>query len=111
MWQAAELLIGALDPLIDRARPVAANSASHLERSGESVLFNTAEGIGAFQPKVKIVSYEVAKREANEVRAILRRLDIRKIFTALEIKRAYDLAGAVIGMLTRAIIALQKRDA
>jgi four helix bundle protein len=79
MWRAAEELIVEIDVIVARVRSQAANSAYHLERSGESVLFNIAEGVGAYPPKVKIAAYEVAKKEASEVRAVLRRLVLRRL--------------------------------
>ncbi|MGH7555260.1 MAG: hypothetical protein ACREMQ_19835, partial [Longimicrobiales bacterium] len=66
--------------------------------------------IGAYKPRVKIAAYEVAKKEANEVRAILRRLVIKRVLTESDIKQAYELAGAVAGMLTNAMITLGALD-
>jgi four helix bundle protein len=109
VWQAAEALMGEVDRLVRLVRGVAANPADHLERSTESVLFNTGEGVGAYKPSSKINCYEIARREANEVRAILRRLVIKRALTNDDIRPAYELAGAVIGMLTAAIIAQTKR--
>src|SRR5687768_3153002 len=102
VWQAAEELCREVDAMMPLVRPYAPNAADHLERSAESTLFNIAEGVGAYKPKVKINAYEVAKKEANEVRAILRRLVIKKVLTEQQIRRAYNLAGAIIGMLTNA---------
>jgi four helix bundle protein len=109
MWQAAELLMAEIDVLATRARRQAANSVDHLERSGESLLFNIAEGVGAYRPKVKIAAYEVAKKEANEVRAVLRRLVIKKALTHADIRRPYNLASSLVGMLTAAIITLEQQ--
>lgn len=109
MWQAAEALMAEVDGLIRRVRAEAPNATGHLERSCESALFNTAEGIGAFPPKTKINAYEIAKKEANEARAILRRLVIKQLLTDAEIDRAYRLAGALISMLTSAILTLKNR--
>jgi four helix bundle protein len=108
VWLAAEALMAEIDNLVPRARRQAPNAAEHLERSGESVLFNIGEGVGAYRPKAKIASYEVAKKEANEVRAILRRLVIKRVLTQHDIQQAYNLAGAIVGMLTNAIIGLQR---
>jgi four helix bundle protein len=110
MWQAAELLVAEVDGLVRRARGRAANAVDHLERSAESLLFNIAEGAGAYRPKVKISAYEVAKKEASEVRAVLRRLVIKKAVTPADIHRAYNLAGSLVGMLTAAIIRLEERQ-
>ena len=111
MWQAAEAMMGEIDSLAPRVRHSAPNAADHLVRSAESVLFNMGEGVGAFRPRVKIACYEVSKKEANEVRAILRRLVIGRMLSDADIKRAYGLAGAVIGMLTSAIISIARREA
>ena len=108
-WQAAEVVMGEIDRLLPQIRPRATNAADHLERSAESGLFNIGEGVGAYKPKVKISCYEISKKEMNEVRTILRRLVIKKVLTNKEIEVAYNAAGAVIGMLTSAIIALEKR--
>jgi four helix bundle protein len=86
-----------------------ANSADHLERSGESVLFNIAEGVGAYPPRVKIAAYEVAKKEASEVRAVLRRLVLRRLVTSHEVDRALNLASTIMVMLLRAITTLRER--
>jgi hypothetical protein len=51
----------------------------------------------------------ISRKEANEVRAALRKLVIAKVFTQREIQKAYDLAGSVIGMLTAVIITLEKK--
>ncbi|MGQ0815455.1 MAG: hypothetical protein ACT4O1_13520 [Gemmatimonadota bacterium] len=58
---------------------------------------------------MKISAYEISRKEANEVRAALRKLVITRVFTQKEIQKAYDLAGAIVGMLTSAIITLEKR--
>ncbi len=109
MQQAAEILMAEVDALVARVKSRAANSVDHLERSAESVLFNIGEGVGAHKPRIKIAAYEVARKEANEVRTILRRLVIGKRLTQRDIQRAYNLSGAIVGMLTRAIITLENR--
>ncbi|HEY0306311.1 MAG TPA: four helix bundle protein [Longimicrobiales bacterium] len=109
VYGAAEQLVAEVDLLVPRARAVKPNAAKHLENSVESVLYNTGEGIGSFKPKVKITAYDVARKEANEVRTVLRRLVIGRVFTNVEIAKAYNLAGAVIGMLRNAIKALESR--
>jgi four helix bundle protein len=109
MWQAAEELLREVHTLLPRVKAAAPNAADRLDRSAESVLFNIGEGAGAFAPKVKIAAYEIAKREANEARAILRALVIRRAAGSAEIARGYNLAGAIVGMLTRAIISLSAR--
>jgi four helix bundle protein len=108
MYEAAEALVAEVDKLLPRAKSRARLQGKHLERSADSVLFNTAEGIGAFKPKMKISAYSIARKEANEVRAVLRRLVIKKVFTQKEVQKAYDLAGACVGMLTKAILAMEE---
>ena len=90
-------------------RAGAPNAAEHLERSAESVLFNIGEGVGAWSPKTKIAAYEVSKREASELRAILRRFVIKRLLTSHDTRKAYDLAGTAVGMLTNAIKSVQQR--
>jgi four helix bundle protein len=110
MWGAAEELMVELDAIVARVKHEAPNPASHLERSGESLLFNLAEGVGAHAPKVKISAYEIAKKEGNEVRAVLRRLVLRRLLTSREIARPYNLATTVMAMLTNAILTLKATD-
>ena len=109
MQQAAEILMAEVDALVARVRTRAANAADHLERAAESVLFNIGEGVAAHKPKGKIAAYEIARKEANEVRAILRRLVIGRRLDQKDIRRAHNLSGAIVGMLTRAIITIENR--
>jgi four helix bundle protein len=109
MYLAAEALVGEAERLIARARTTAPRQVDHLERSADSVLFNLAEGIGSYKPSLKINAYEVARKEANEVRAVLRRLVLKRVFQETEVQKAYNLAGACVGMLTRAILAMEAR--
>ena len=74
--------------------------AGHLVRSTESVGLNLMEGLVAFKPKVKATAFDIARKEAAEVRKILKRLVARKVLTEAQIQRAYELAGSLIGMLT-----------
>ena len=110
MYQAAEALAAEVERLLPEATRAGASQADHLERSADSVLFNMAEGIGAFQPKVKTNAYGIARREASELRAVLRRLEIKRVFTRAEIDKAYNLAGVCLAMLTRAIITIERSD-
>lgn len=109
MYQAAEALLAEIERLLPRANARKPNAADHLERSGDSVLFNMNEGIGSFKPKMKISAYSIARKEVSEVRGALRKLVISKVFTQHETQKAYDLAGAIFGMLTAAIKTLEKR--
>ena len=110
MQLAAEELVREVDLLLPVVETVNPNAADHLQRSAESALYNTSEGIVAWRPKVKLSVYEIARRESNEVRAILRRLVIQKALTTDETRRAYNLAGALVGMLINAAKSIEKRD-
>jgi four helix bundle protein len=110
MQEAAELLAAEVDRLLPRAKRVAPRPSGHLERSTDSVLFNMAEGVACYLPKMKTAAYAIARKEANEVRAVLRRLVIKEVFTMEEVQRAFDLAGACVGMLTNAIRAVEARE-
>ena len=109
MMQAAELLIEETDRVRRLIRGVARRQADHLERSADSVLFNMSEGVASFRPRVKINAYEIARKEANEVRSILRRLVLRRAIAEPDVVLASELAGACIAMLTAAIIAVENR--
>lgn len=111
MELAAEALAAAVDPLLNRAKRLAPRQADHLERAVDSVLFNMAEGIASFTPRMKLSAYEIARKEANEARAVLRRLVIRGVFSEAQTRNAYQLAGACVAMLTRAAIAIDNRRA
>ncbi|HET9985562.1 MAG TPA: four helix bundle protein [Longimicrobiales bacterium] len=107
--QAAEALAVEVDRRLPRAKAHAPKPADPLERSADPVLFTMAEGAGSFRPKLKIAAYEIAGTAASETRAVLRRLGIRRVFTDREVREAEDLAGACVGMLTAAILALEER--
>jgi four helix bundle protein len=109
MYRAAEELAAEVDRLLPRARRRARRQANHLARSADSVLLNTAEGIGSFKPGVKLSAYDIARKEATEVRAVLRRMVIARVFTSAETSRAQALANTCIAMLTRAAIAIEDR--
>jgi four helix bundle protein len=109
MEEAAERLVVEVDRLLPRAQRRARRQADHLERSADSVLFNMAEGVASFKPKMKIGAYEIARKEAGEVRAILWRLRIKRIFTEDEVRTADQLASTCIGMLTNAITSIERR--
>jgi four helix bundle protein len=103
VWQAAERLMAEADRIAGLVRNTSANAADHLERSAEAVLFNTGEGVGAYKPNSMINAYEIAKKEATEIRAILRRLVIKRALATSDVRHADELACAVIAMLIAAI--------
>jgi four helix bundle protein len=110
MYVVAEQLVAEVDGLLSRVRRCAPRTADQLERAAESVLFNTAEGIGSFKPGVKINAYDIARKEANEVRAILRRLVIKKVLPHKDVQHATELAGMCVAMLTNAIKSVEARQ-
>src|SRR5438105_12074543 len=109
MIEVAEQMAAEVDLLLPRARAKRPNPADHLERSTDSALFNLGEGVTSYKPKVKIAAYEIARKETGEVRMVLRRLVIAKVFTKQETQKAYNLADLLVGMITRAILAVEKR--
>jgi four helix bundle protein len=110
VYGACEALTAEIDRLLPRAYASAPRPADHLERSADSVLFNTAEAVASYRPKMKVAAYEIARKEASEVRAVLRRLVQKQVFTRPEIDKAYSLAGVCIAMLTNTIFAQEKRE-
>ena len=109
MQLAAEELLDEIDRLLPAVKRGNPKAADHLERAAQSTLFNIAEGIAAWRPKVKLDRYEIGRREVNEVRAILRRLVRQRVLTRDEARRGYNLCGAIVGMLTNAAIQIEKR--
>jgi four helix bundle protein len=109
MQEAAEKLVAEIDRLLPVARRRAAKQADHLERSADSVMFNLAEGVACYKPKMKTSAYAIARKEANEVRAVLRRLVIKEVFRPEEVQQGIELAGACVGMLTNAIRSVEER--
>ena len=73
--------------------------SGHLDRSKESVGLNLSEGLIAFKPKVKASAFDIARKEAAEVRKILDRLVSKGALSQAQIQSAHDLAGSVIAML------------
>ncbi|HSJ25155.1 MAG TPA: four helix bundle protein [Longimicrobiales bacterium] len=109
MVVAAEDFVAEVDVLLPGIRSAMAHAGDNLQRSAESALFNTAEGAGAYRPRVKIAAYEVAKKEAHEARAIIHLAVRRQVIAREQAARAVNLAGALIGMLTSACKTLQSR--
>ena len=84
MQLAAEELLDEIDVLLPKIAAGNANAADHLKRAAESALFNTAEGLAAWRPKVKIDRYEIARRETNEARAVVRRVVRQRVLYEAE---------------------------
>jgi four helix bundle protein len=91
MWQPAEQFVAEVERIVECVRFAAPDPADHLERDAESVLFNIAEGAGAYRPRVKVGCYEIARKETNEARAVLRRLVLKQAVPDDRIRRACDL--------------------
>ena len=105
----------ALEEMADEVKLIApdvaltnAHLAEHIRRSTQSGVFNTAEAIAAWNPKVKVYRYEVGRREINEARAGLRLAVRQGDIDWARVRRAYNLAGAIIGMLTAAARAVEE---
>ena len=108
--QAIELLMREVDGILAEVRPFARNAADHLERSCESLMFNANEGIASIRPKVKINAYDIARKEAAEVRAVLRRFQLKGLVTSARIRRALNLAAVCMSMLGSAMKTLSAPD-
>lgn len=100
VYHVAAELAAEVDPLLRLLPRRVWVLAGHLERSTESVGLNLMEGLAAFKPKVKASAFDISRKEAAEVRKILKRLVAKKVLTEAQIQRTYELAGSVIAMLT-----------
>ena len=105
----AEQLVAEIARLRRRLNYPGSNAALHLEKSGDSVLFNLAEGIVCFKPRLKVSKYEIARSEAREVQQALNALVLKRELNAADIVLADDLADCVIAMLTNMIKNLEAR--
>ena len=108
LQQASEELVDEVNRLLPRFVARNAHAAKNLRKSAQSTLNNVAEGLVAWNPNVKLPVYEVGRREAAEVRTILRMLVRQNVLTMDETRRAYNLAGAIIAMLTSAAKSLEQ---
>ena len=105
----AEQLVVEIARLRRRLKFPGSNASLHLEKSGDSVLFNLAEGIICFNPRLKASKYEIARSEAREVQQALNALVLKRELNAADIAVAEDLADCVIAMLTNMIKNLEAR--
>ena len=110
VYKAAEELVVEVDRITARLPYSVRNTADHMTRCAEAALFNISEGGGSFKPKVKANAYDIARKEAQELRATLRRLVLKRVLTTAETQKAYDLAGAIIAMLTRMIKNIEAKE-
>lgn len=69
----AEKLVAEIARVLRRL-PYPCNASKHLEKSGDSVLFNLGEGIVAFKPRIKAAKYGISRGEAHEVQRAARAL-------------------------------------
>jgi four helix bundle protein len=89
--------------LIPRVRQFDRSLASHLLRSGNSLLTAIAEGASADQPKMKATSYRNAKREAEECACCWEKT-LRRAWTPVRpTSQAIKLADEVASMLAHLI--------
>ena len=108
LQQACEDLVDEVDRLLPRVTARNDHAAKHLRKSAQSTLNNVAEGLVARNPNVKLPVYEVARREAAETRTILRMLVRQQTLTLAHTRRAYNLSGAILAMLTAASRSLEQ---
>jgi four helix bundle protein len=108
MYRVVELLAAEIDRLLPQIRRCAPHLADHVLRSTEAALFNIAEGAGSFKAGIKTSSYDIARKELNEIRAVLRRILARRCLRAADVTRADEYAGIGIAMLTNAIRSLTR---
>ena len=105
----AEQLVAEIARLRRKLNSPGNNASMHLEKAGDSVLFNLGEGIVCFKPKLKASKYEIARSEAREVQNALSALVLKGELSAADITLADDLADCVIAMLTNMIKNLETR--
>ena len=105
----AEQLVAEIARVRRKLRFPHSNASLHLEKSGDSVLFNLGEGIACFNPRMKASKYEIARAEAREVQKALTALVLKGELSGEDISVAYDLADTVIAMLTNMIKNLENR--
>ena len=110
VYQAVRELGLEVDRIIAVLPPACRKIADHLERSCESVGLNLNEGLTAFKPRVKANAFDIARREAAEVRKALQRAADKQGVHPDAVKRADQLGTAIIGMLTVMIKQQEKRE-
>lgn len=103
----AEELVAEIARLIPLAGPC--NACVHLEKSGDSALFNAGEAVESYSPKQKIASLNLVRREAKEVQKALRALVLKGRLTLDQVARADDLADAIIAMAIKMTKNLETR--
>ncbi len=79
------------------------DASKHLEKSGNAVYFNLAEGVIAFKPKLKAAKYDIVRGESNEVMKAARALVIQKRLSDQDVVNIDDLADYMIGATTNMI--------
>jgi four helix bundle protein len=92
-----------------RKMPYPCDASKHLEKSGNSVLFNLGEGIVAYKPRVKAGKYEITRGEVKEVEKAARALVVQRRLTEADIAKIEDLCDYLIGALTNMIKNLEDR--
>jgi four helix bundle protein len=105
---AAEKLVAEIARVL-RKIPYQCDASKHLEKSGNSALFNLGEGIVAYKPRVKAGKYEIARGEAKEVEKAARALVAQRRLTQADIAQIEDLCDYLIAALTNMIKGLEAR--
>ena len=102
----------------DAAEDVAQNLESgnahirdQLRRAAESVIYNTAEGAGEFNPREKARFYRIALRSGTESAAVLHTCLRRELCDIDKIHRTRALLKRVVKMLTSLIKSVSRRAA
>jgi four helix bundle protein len=106
VYQAAQQLDEEIRTLLEGVPRGHGRDVRHLKASAGSVLFNIAEAFGSELGK-KRHHLEIARGEADEVRAALRRLVGKAVLTERQIRRACELTSVIAKMLTAWINTLE----
>jgi four helix bundle protein len=100
VYQAVEQLDAETQQLIRNVTRGNADDLNQPGRSCGSILFNIPEAYGAGTPGKKRNHLAIARGEADEVRAVLRRLVKKGCLKESEIRRACELTSVIAKMLT-----------
>ena len=110
VYQLALELAAEVDAVVARLPLRVANTAKHLEKSMDSVIFNLMEGLTAYKPAVKASAFDITRRETSEVKGALRRLVMRQAKTIGQVQKPLEQADCLIGMLVVMIKQQEDRD-
>jgi four helix bundle protein len=85
-------------------------ACKHLEKSGDSALFNISEGIASYKARSKATKYDIARGEMREAQSAATALVLKGKLSDRDIAPLIDATDAVIGMLTIMIRNLEDRS-